>query len=41
LRITVAVGTKVDDIADFFCRTLDDLAVRAGFLGLRWREFFN
>ena len=41
LRTAIAGGAKVDDAADFLCRTPDEVAIRAATLGLRWHEFFH
>jgi hypothetical protein len=36
LRMEIARGASVEEVAVFLCRTTDEVAIRAALLGLRW-----
>jgi hypothetical protein len=36
LRMEIARGASLEEVASFLCRSEDEVAVRAAVLGLRW-----
>lgn len=41
LRMEIARGASLEEVASFLCRTEDEVAVRAALLGLRWYAAFH